>query len=128
MMRQLGIFSTRTLFVVASAWSWSGGTLTMRSAGPVWSAAILAPSSGMGRHVARRTAGLPLQCASLASTTIRSFFIHSTNLNGPVPTGLRLAWTSPTWATYFGASWYISVMRAGIDGSGILVWNRAVYG
>mgnify|MGYP003693819631 CR=1 FL=1 len=63
-----------------------------------------APSSGMGLHVARRTAGLPVQWASLASTTILSFLTHSTNLKGPVPTGLRLACASPTWATYFGAS------------------------
>ena len=93
----------------------------MRSACPVWSAAIRAPSSGIGRQVARRTAGLPLQWASLASTTILSFFVHSTNLNGPVPTGLRLAWASPTCATYFGASWYMRVIRAGIAGSGTLV-------
>ena len=63
-----------------------------------------APSSGIGFQVARRTAGLPDQCASLASTTILSFFTHSTNLKGPVPTGLRLAWASPTCATYLGAS------------------------
>ena len=102
--------------------------MTIRSAWPVWSAAIRAPSSGMGRHVARRTAGLPLQCASLASTTMRSFFVHSTNLKGPVPTGLRLACTSPTCATYFGASWYMRVMRAGMAGSGTLVWKRTVEG
>ena len=128
MIRQLGVFSMRTFLLAWSAWIWSGGTLTMRSAWPVCSAAIREPSSGMGRHVARRTAGLPLQCASLASTTIRSFFIHSTNLKGPVPTGLRFACASPTWATYFGASWYMRVMRAGMAGSGTLVWNRAVKG
>ena len=100
----------------------------MRSAWPVWSAAILEPSSGMGRHVARRTAGLPLQCASLASTTIFSFFVHSTNLKGPVPTGFRLACASPTCVTYFGGSWYMRVMRAGIAGSGTLVWKRTVEG
>ena len=112
--------------MAVSVGSWSGGTFTIRSAWPVWSAAIRAPSSGMGRHVARRTAGLPLQCASLASTTMRSFLVHSTNLNGPVPTGLRLACTSPTCATYLGASWYMRVMRAGIAGSGTLVWKRTV--
>jgi hypothetical protein len=84
------------------------------------------PSSGIGFQVARRTAGFPSQCSSFASTTIRSFFTHSTNLKGPVPTGLRFAWASPTWLTYFGAIWYMRVMRAGIDGSGILVWIRAV--
>ena len=121
MMRQLGVFSVRTVRVEVSACSWSGGTFTIRSAWPVCRAAIRAPSSGIGRHVARRTAGLPLQCASFASTTMRSFFCHSTNLNGPVPTGFRLACTSPAWATYFGASWYMSVMRAGMAGSGTLV-------
>ena len=100
----------------------------MRSAWPVWRAAIRDPSSGMGFQVARRTAGLPLQWASFASTTMRSFFAHSTNLKGPVPTGLRFACASPTCATYFGASWYMSVIRAGIEGSGTLVWNRTVKG
>ena len=126
MIRQLGDLLDAHVLAGGSAWIWSGGTLTMRSAWPVWSAAIREPSSGMGLHVARRTAGLPLQCASLASTTIRSFFVHSTNLNGPVPTGLRLACTSPTCATYLGASWYMRVMRAGIAGSGTLVWKRTV--
>src|SRR6266545_7686502 len=121
MMRQLGVFSIRTFLLADSAWIWSGGTLTIRSAWPVWSAAIRELSSGIGLHVARRTAGLPVQCSSFASTTIRSFFVHSTNLKGPVPTGLRLAWASPTCATYFGANWYMRVIRAGIAGSGTLV-------
>src|SRR5712692_7268936 len=121
MIRQLGVFSMRRFLLAWTDWTWSGGTLTMRSAWPVWRAAIRDPSSGMGFQVARRTAGLPLQWASFASTTIRSFFAHSTNLKGPVPTGLRLACASPAWATYFGASWYMSVMRAGMAGSGTLV-------
>ncbi len=84
------------------------------------------PSSGIGLHVARRTAGFPLPVLVVRLDHDPVVLHPLDELEGPVPTGLRLAWTSPTCATYFGAIWYMRVMRAGIDGSGTLVWNRTV--
>lgn len=58
----------------------------------------------MMRKVRDLIASAPFQYCSLASSTTRSPFFQSTNLKGPVPTGLRATWASPFSRVYFGAS------------------------
>ena len=73
-------------------------------ASPRVSAATRAKLSGMGRHTTFLIFGAPRQYASFASRTTRSSFTHSTNLYGPVPTGLRAKSFQSTCFRYWGGS------------------------
>ncbi|OGL05601.1 MAG: hypothetical protein A3H48_04725 [Candidatus Rokubacteria bacterium RIFCSPLOWO2_02_FULL_71_18] len=83
---------------------WSGGTARMMSTPPESSSAICVAVSGITRKTSVLIAGAPFQYWSLASSTVRSPLRHSTNRNGPVPTGLRAKWASPFSLMYFGGT------------------------
>ena len=65
----------------------SADTLRMRSTPPVLISATWVAISGMSRKFRYLKAGFPRQCWSKASRRITWSRFHSTNFQGPVPTG-----------------------------------------
>src|SRR5260370_40975571 len=59
----------------------------MKSTPPESSSVTRVCSSTSGRTTMRSSFGGPAQYPAFASSTMRTFLSHDTNLNGPVPTG-----------------------------------------
>ena len=105
-------YTTRRIFVAVTravpersmAGIWSGGTARMMSTPPESSSAIWVAVSGITRKVSVLIAGAPFQYCSFASSTVRSPLRHSTNLNGPVPTGFFAKAASPFSLMYRGGT------------------------
>ena len=66
-----------------------GGTSTIMSIPPESISATRVFPSVMGRKITASVPALPSQCPSFLETITASFDFHVSNLNAPVPTGLR---------------------------------------
>src|SRR5262245_17814612 len=90
--------------------------VTIASSSPASNAATRAASTGMNLNSSPSDGGSSPQYPSNFSTTTLSDGTHSTNLNGPVPTGLREKFAASAAAV---GDTITPTMKASVDGNAV---------